>query len=104
MIDMGMFDIEWGAVLAGLGIGAVTSLLFFAGLGIGMRLALRQERPVLILMLSSAVRIAALLGIGWAVATSLGAFALAGFALMFLVARTIAVALARAGVPAGETT
>jgi hypothetical protein len=50
------------------------------------------------------VRIAALLGIGWAVVTSLGAFALAGFALMFLVARTIAVALARAGVPAGETT
>jgi hypothetical protein len=95
-----MIVVDWNAVAFGLMIGAAISVVFFAGLNFGMRLALRTERPVNILVLSAIVRIAALLGIGWAVVIFLGPFALAGFTLAFFIARTIATAIARAGVPA----
>lgn len=95
-----MIAIDWAAIALGLSIGAAASAAFFVGLKFGMRLALRTERPVNILVLSAVLRIAALLGIGWAVAATAGAFALAGFALAFFVVRTVATTIARAGAPA----
>lgn len=99
-----MMMVDWSAVVFGLVIGAGASAAFFAGLGLGMRLALRSGRAVMILMLSAVVRILALLWTGWAVVTFAGPFALAGFACAFLGARTIATAIARAGAPAGGAT
>jgi hypothetical protein len=97
-----MIIVDWGAGLLGLLIGIGTSAAFFAGLGFGMRLALRTERPVNILVLSAVLRIAILLGIGWAVAQYIGPFALAGFALAFFITRTITTAIARTSAPAGD--
>lgn len=94
-----MIVVDWNAVALGSAIGAATSMVFFAGLGLGMRLALLTERPINILVLSALLRIAVLLGIGWAVAFYLGPFVLAGFALAFFIVRTVATAIARAGVP-----
>ncbi|WP_223423873.1 ATP synthase subunit AtpR [Tateyamaria pelophila] len=97
-----MIVLDWSAVALGLAIGVGTSALFFAGLGLGMRLALGTERPVNILALSAFIRITALLGIGWGVALSVGPFALAGFALAFFITRWVATAIVQAGVPAGD--
>lgn len=97
-----MIVMDWSAVAVGLLIGLVTSGMFFAGLEFGMRLALRTERPVNILVLSAALRIIVLLGVVWGVVVFLGPFALGGFAVAFLAVRGAAMALARAGLPAGD--
>ncbi|EEB84913.1 hypothetical protein RGAI101_2063 [Roseobacter sp. GAI101] len=52
-------------------------------------------------MLSALVRIAALLGVGWGTVAVGGPFALAGFALAFFSARTIATTFARPGAVEG---
>ncbi|MEO1140276.1 MAG: ATP synthase subunit AtpR [Pseudomonadota bacterium] len=98
-----MIVMDWSVVAFGFVIGAGASAAFFAGLEFGMRLALRKERPVNILALSAFLRIAALLGIGGAVATFLGLFGLAGFALAFFIARITATAIARSGIPVRGT-
>lgn len=98
-----MILVDWSDVILGLVIGAGTGVAFFAGLGFGIRLALRAERPVQILMLSGVVRIAVLLGIGWIVAWYAGPWAVVGFALSFLITRTIATMLARLEAPARDT-
>ncbi|SFT91611.1 hypothetical protein [Sedimentitalea nanhaiensis] len=89
-----MIAIDWN----GLGLGALLGLgagvAFFLGLALGMRLALRAAHPLPVLLLSSALRISLLLGLGWMVAQS-GATALAGFALAFVAARVAAIAIAR---------
>lgn len=90
-----MIVIDWSAVTLGLGIGAVASLLFFAGLSWGMRTALRMDNPVPALALSAALRIGALLAVGWGVAALSGPFALFGFALAFLTVRTLCIIGAR---------
>lgn len=95
-----MIVVDWTSMGLGVLIGFATSAVFFAGLGFGMRLALQTARPVVLLVLSAVLRIAALLGIGWAIATFGGPFAIAGFVLAFFVTRTIATAIARMGVPA----
>ncbi|AJE48444.1 ATP synthase subunit I [Celeribacter indicus] len=89
-----MIDLDW--TLVGLGAlgGAVAGVLFFAGLALGMRLALRARRPVPVLVTSAGLRIAALLAAGWLVAQA-GAAVLAAFALAFVAVRFLAVALAR---------
>ena len=89
-----MSAIDWTGFALGLAAGAGTGALFFAGLALGLRLALRARSPGAVLMLSGALRIAVLLGIGWLVA-QIGASALAGFALAFLVVRFAAIVLAR---------
>ncbi|MEP3443006.1 MAG: ATP synthase subunit I [Sulfitobacter sp.] len=90
-----MIIMDWSAISLGLAIGTVASALFFAGLGWGMRMALRTNSPTSVLVLSAAVRIAALLIVGWAVVAVSGPFALAGFAFAFLLVRTLSVIGAR---------
>lgn len=94
-----MSAIDWTALGLGAFAGAVAGGLFFAGLALGMRLALGRARPTAILLASAALRIAALLGLGWLVAGQ-GGSALAGFALAFLLVRFGAITVAR---PAAKT-
>lgn len=96
-----MIDIDWSALLLGLTVGAAVSALFFAGLAYGMRIAFGTGRPVAVLLLSSALRIALLLVAGWFVAQS-GPWALGGFALSFLLVRFIAITFARSRPTKGD--
>ena len=89
-IDLGVFGI-------GVGTGIAAGTLFFAGLALGMRLALRSRHPALVLVSSAALRMLALLAVGWFVAAQ-GAVAVVGFAAAFLVARIAATTIA--GYPA----
>ena len=86
--------IEWNTFWIGLVAGAFASSLFFAGLAMGMRLALQSDKPAALLFISAAVRIALLLWFGSWVA-SRGSGALIGFALAFLMMRLIITALVR---------
>ena len=90
--------IEWNTFWIGLVAGAFASLLYFAGLAVGMRLALQRDKPAGLLFISAAVRIALLLWLGSWIA-SLGSGALIGFALAFIVTRFIITALVR---PSGK--
>jgi hypothetical protein len=92
-----MIAFDGFAFAIGLAIGAVVSGLFFAGLGLGMRYALRQRNPLPFLAVSAALRMAMLLVLGWAVATQAGAWALGGYALAFVITRFIATSLAKSG-------
>ena len=96
-----MIDIDWSSLLLGLAVGAAVSALFFAGLAYGMRIAFGTERPVAVLIISAALRIALLLVAGWFVAQS-GPWALGGFALSFLLVRFIAIAFARSRPTKGD--
>ena len=90
-----MIVVDWPMLGLGALAGAIAAALFFAGLAWGMRLALRQTtRPTPVLLLSGAIRIATLLGIGWLVAEQ-GPAALAGFVVAFLIVRFAILALAR---------
>ena len=89
-----MIGIDWGLFGIGVGAGLVAGALFFAGLALGMRLALRSRHAAVVLLSSSALRILVLLGLGWLVAAQ-GAVTLVGFAVAFLVARFAATAIAR---------
>ncbi len=97
-----MSAVDWPSVVFGGAVGAVMGALFFVGLAVGMRWALRSETPVKLLSLSAALRIAALLGIGWLVVGQGGPWAAIGYALAFFVVRLIATTFARVGVPAGS--
>lgn len=90
-----MIDVDWSAFLLGLAIGASVSAVFFAGLAYGMRIAFGAVRPTVVLLLSAGLRIALFLTVGWQVA-QIGAWALAGYALSFLLVRFIVTAFARA--------
>ncbi|WP_180899858.1 N-ATPase subunit AtpR [Martelella soudanensis] len=92
---MEMIALDWTLLLPGLLAGAGAAGLFLAGLALGIRFALRGSRPALALFVSAALRMAALLGLGWWVA-GLGAQALAAFALGFVITRTLVVAVVRA--------
>jgi hypothetical protein len=81
-----MIAIDWTMMGLGALLGTMAGTLFFTGLALGMQIALRRARPMPILMFSAAIRIAALLALGWWV-TGQGAVALAGFALAFLAVR-----------------
>ncbi|WP_316933411.1 ATP synthase subunit I [Marinobacter sp. AL4B] len=91
-----MITVNWPAVLLGFSFGLPVSALFFVGLAWGMRHALSADRPGLWLMASSFCRIAVLLGAGFLVTASAGSnWAIAGYALAFLLARLVAVRWAR---------
>ena len=63
-----MIDIDW-AMLAAAGLGgALAAGLFLGGLALGVRLALGFRWPVAALLVSAALRIGALLWVGWLVA------------------------------------
>ena len=89
-----MIAIDWAMLGLGALTGAIAAALLLAGLALGMRLALGSSHPTPVLLLSSALRIAALLGVGWLVALQ-GVTALAGFALAFLLVRFGILAFAR---------
>lgn len=90
-----MIAFNWTAAALGFACGAGMSVLFFAGLGLGMRLALRTNSPIRILSLSAVLRIAALLAVGWLVAAQGGPWAFAGYGLAFFLIRTVFTSLAR---------
>lgn len=83
-----MPEIDWIMFVLGLLGGVVAAALFFGGLALGVRLALRRARPMAVLLPSAAIRIALLLVVGWWVAGQGGA-AFAGFVIAFLVARFV---------------
>lgn len=89
--------IDWDALLLGFSFGVPVSMLFFAGLAWGMRRALRSARPGVLLLLSSACRIAVLLAVGFRVtAAGDNAWPLVGYALAFLLVRLAVVIWVRA--------
>lgn len=90
-----MIAFDWTAVMLGLAVGIVMSTVFFAGLAVGMRHALRRASPVKLLTLSAALRITALLGVGWVVAGQGGPWAAVGYAVAFVVARLVVTTFAR---------
>lgn len=97
-----MIDIDSRALLIGLGVGLPAGALYFAGLAWGMRRALRARHPAALLLASFVGRAALLLGLGlWLVRQAHPLWTLAGYALAFLAARTLAVRGARRGRPAG---
>ena len=92
-----MIAVHWDAVLLGLSLGLTVSVLFFAGLAWGMRVALRSTRAGAVLLLSAMCRIAVLLSTGYWVAASTGnAWSLAGYAIAFFLVRLLVVLSARA--------
>ena len=94
-----MIHIDWAMMAVGLAVGAVMSALFFTGLGLGMRAALRSAQPVRVLLLSAGLRISCLLGVGWLVVVQAGPWSLLGYAAAFAIVRAIATMVARAGLP-----
>ncbi len=97
-----MTEIDWGALMLGLAVGAGVSALFFAGLAFGMRIALRATRPTAILLLSAGLRTALLLAVGWFVAQA-GGWAFFAYAVSFLLVRYFAITLARPQPARGDT-
>lgn len=89
-----MIDWNWAGFLTGFASGAAVGVFYFVGLAMSVRLALRAARPTRLLLISSALRIATVLGFGW-LAAQAGPTPLSGFALAFLIARMTAIALAR---------
>ncbi|TNF21433.1 MAG: ATP synthase subunit AtpR [Rhodobacteraceae bacterium] len=89
-----MIDADWSLIGLGALAGALASALFFAGLAWGMRMALRRRHPTPVLLLSAALRMAALMAAGLWVAGQ-GTGMLAGFALGFLAARLGILLIAR---------
>ena len=79
----------WGALA-----GAIAAAVFFAGLALSVKLALRATRPTSLLLASGVARIGVLLAFGWWVA-SLGLWAFIGFAVAFLTTRTVILAIVR---------
>ncbi len=96
-----MIAMDWPALIMGAAIGGLVSGCFFAGLALGMRLALRSGAPVLVLALSAALRIALLLAVGWYVVAQGGPWAGLGFAAAFLLLRFLAMTYMRIGPIAG---
>ncbi|MEO6986581.1 MAG: hypothetical protein ABI155_14695 [Paralcaligenes sp.] len=90
-----MIHLDWTEFLLGALMGCGLSALFFAGLAWGMKLALRHSNSAVILISSAALRIAFLLAGGWLVAIWLGVSGASGFAVAFIVLRTILLACLR---------
>lgn len=88
---------NWLDFASGLALGVVASGLFFAGLGLGVRLAMGSRWPGLLLLVSAGLRIALLLLIGWG-AAKIGVWSLAGFAAGFLVVRFLTIASVRTAI------
>lgn len=97
-----MIHVDWTAMMVGLGVGLVMGAVYFAGLALGIRLVLRRKNLVGLLSLSAALRIAALLWVGWVIARQGGPWAALGYAIAFLLARFVATTLARAGADAAD--
>lgn len=91
-----MMIVDWPDALMGFGAGVAVSVLYFAGLAVSVRVALRTSRPAAVLFPSAVLRIGLLLAVGWLVtdgATLVWAFA--GYGVAFLLVRFLATLLAR---------
>ncbi|THH36911.1 ATP synthase subunit AtpR [Aliishimia ponticola] len=97
-----MIALDWAAFGIGGAAGIAMSVVFFAGLALGMRRALQGGHAVRTLAISAALRISALLGAGWLVATHVGPWGFAGYGLAFFLCRHIATVIARAPQPEGS--
>ena len=97
-----MIVVDWTAAMLGVGAGTVMGIVFFVGLAIGIRRALRTKAPIGILTLSAALRLAAFLGIGWVVVSQGGPWAGLGYGIAFLIVRFVATTLARTDATAGD--
>jgi len=97
-----MIVVDWTAGILGFGVGTVMGIVFFVGLAVGIRRALRTNNHIGILTLSAAVRLAAFLGIGWLVVAYGGPWAGLGYGIAFLIVRFVATTLARTGATAGD--
>ena len=83
------YELGVGALLGG-----CVGTVYFVGLAIGIRIALHAQRPTVMLLLSTLVRIVFLFGVGVLVLKASHS-AFAGYCLAFLVLRLIAVGAAR---------
>ncbi|MCK9515807.1 MAG: ATP synthase subunit I [Ottowia sp.] len=93
-----MPDFDTRAVLLGLGVGLAASSLFFAGLGWGLRWALRVRQPVLVLLPSFLLRAALLLAAAWWLARAASPlWSLPAYMLAFFLVRGVALRRARRG-------
>lgn len=97
-----MMSFDWIAVALGLAIGSAMSVMFFAGLGLGMQIALRSAKPVALLLVSAIVRMAVLLSVGFLVVEQAGPWSLLGYAFAFLTIRFITTTVASVGAPIGD--
>lgn len=97
-----MIGVDWTAAILGFGVGTVMGIVFFVGLAVGIRRALRTKAPIGLLALSAAIRLAAFLGIGWVVVSQAGPWAGPGYGIAFLVVRFVATTLARSDATAGD--
>ena len=92
-----MITVDWAAVLLGFLFGVPLSVLFFAGLAWGMRLALNSARPGVWLLFSALLRIVMLMAAGlWIATVGDNAWPVAGYALAFFLVRLVAVLWAKA--------
>lgn len=94
--------VDWTALALGGVAGTFMSVVFFAGLAFGMQRALQAEYTIKILALSTVVRIAAFLGIGWVVVTQAGPWAFAGYGIAFFICRRAATTCAAISFPSGD--
>lgn len=95
-----MIAVDWTALGLGAVAGILMSVVFFVGLALGMQRALRVDNTVRILALSAALRIAAVLAVGWLVMTQAGPWAFTGYGIAFFVCRHIATTMAHVPTPA----
>ncbi|MGO5000372.1 N-ATPase subunit AtpR [Oceanisphaera sp. W20_SRM_FM3] len=91
-----MSSLDWPALLLGLLLGLAINSLFFWGLNFGIQRALDAQNPAGILLVSFLLRMALLLGIGFALAAlSASLWPLIGYVLTFFVVRWQAIRRAR---------
>lgn len=89
-----MMQVDWLVLGWGTLAGAIAAAVFFVGLALSVRFALRATRPTPVLLASGVARIGLLLAFGWWVAT-LGLWSFIGFAVAFLITRTVILAFVR---------
>lgn len=95
-----MMNPELQALVTGFAIGLPASILFFAGLALGMRKALGSSAPALWLLLSFLVRTTLLVAVAvYLIRTGEPLPSLSGFVLAFIIVRVLAVRRAKAGAP-----
>lgn len=95
-----MIAVDWTALCLGIAAGTLMSAIFFAGLAMGLRRALRVRNPIGLLALSAGLRIAMFLGVGWIVVLQLGPWGFAGYGVAFILCRIVATTTARVSAPA----
>lgn len=96
-----MSSVDWPTMAVGGSVGVVAAGLFFVGLALGIRWALHCDMPARALAFSAALRISALLGVGWIVVGQGGPWAGIGYALAFIATRQVAKMLIYLNAPIG---